>query len=139
MGRVLAYRILAGSLGAFCLLGGAFLFAAFFRYQTPHSEPPLPTGPWGHYLGAMAGCALIAWGGGLVGVARRPETGRALATASALALTGMALYRMLAWVIGDYYAVAGDLLRVEAGLFLVLALGFVWLRPAADAGQEGIP
>jgi hypothetical protein len=49
---------------------------------------------------------------------------------TALALTGLALVRMVGWFMGDYHALAGDLLRFEAALFLLLALAFVWLRPA---------
>jgi hypothetical protein len=39
------------------------------------------------------------------------------------------LYRMLAWVVGDYHVFPGSILRAEAALFLVLALAFIWLRP----------
>jgi hypothetical protein len=39
---------------------------------------------------------------------------------------------MVGWFMGDYYAWAGDVLRYEAALFLVLALAFVWLRPAPE-------
>lgn len=59
----------------------------------------------------------------------RPQEGRAVGTATAFGLVLCATYRMLAWVVGDYAAVA-DLLRIEAAVFLTLALGFVWLRPA---------
>ena len=34
----------------------------------------------------------------------------------------------LAWYSGEFRQ-AGDQLRLESGVFLVLALGFVWLRP----------
>ena len=40
-----------------------------------------------------------------------------------------AVYRMAGWVVGDYYVWLGDLPRIEAAIFLVLALLFVWLRP----------
>ena len=53
----------------------------------------------------------------------------ALATAVALVLS--AIYRMAAWVIGDYHS-WGQLPRVEATIFLLLALAFVWLRPPAE-------
>lgn len=134
--RVLAYRILSGAFGALLVLFGLVLFVGFFRYQVPHSVPAIPTGPVGHYFVAFTGCALVAWGGGLLGVARDPKTGRALATATALALVMSAVYRMAGWVVGDYYVWLGDLPRGEAALFLALALGFVWLRPRARATPE---
>jgi hypothetical protein len=37
--------------------------------------------------------------------------------------------RIGAWVVGDYYAVFGELPRIEAGVFLLVALALVWLRP----------
>jgi len=108
---------------------GLVLFVSFFAYQRPGSQALLPTGPWGHYFAAMAGCALVAWGGTLFAAAREPALGRGVGTATAVGLVGMALYRMAGWVVGDYYAVAGDTLRVEAGIFLLIALALVWLRP----------
>jgi hypothetical protein len=125
-----AFRVVAALTGASFVVLGAVLFLAFFAYQRPGSEAPLPMGPLGHYFAAFAGCALVGWGGALVAGARDAATGRMLAPATALALTGLALYRMVGWFMGDYYALAGDLLRYEAALFLVLALAFVWLRPA---------
>jgi len=116
-------------LGAAWILLGLMLFVSFFAYQRPGSEAPFPTGPWGHYLGAMAGCALVAWGGALFAAAREPALGRGVGMATAVGLVGMALYRMVGWLVGDYYAVAGDTLRVEAGIFLLVALALVWLRP----------
>jgi hypothetical protein len=128
----MAFRIVSGATGAVFLLAGVVLFFSFFAYQRPGSTPPLPMGPLGHYFAAFAGCALIAWGGGLIAGARNLTTGRSLAPITALALAAMALYRMLGWLMGDYYAVFGNLLRVEAGLFLALALAFVWLRPPPE-------
>jgi len=87
------------------------------------------------YFVAFTGCALVAWGGGLLGAARRPEGSRALGTATAVGLVLAALYRMVAWLMGDY-AFLGNLLRGEAALFLLLALAFVWLRPPAAPVQE---
>jgi len=109
---------------------GLALFVAFFAYQRPGSEPPLPMGPLGHYFAAFAGCALVGWGGALLAGARDLATGRSIAPMTALALAGLALYRMVGWFMGDYYALMGDLLRIEAAVFLLLALAFVWLRPA---------
>lgn len=126
-----AYRWLSGLVGALlCALGFA-LFGSFFGYQQPGGTPPLPGGPLVHYAAASAGCAFVAWGGALAATALRAEPARSLGTATALALVMLALMRMLAWVTGDYYALAGELLRAEAAGALLLALGFVWLRPRA--------
>lgn len=124
------FRAVAALTGISFVVLGAVLFFAFFAYQRPGSEPPLPMGPLGHYFAAFAGCALLGWGGALVAGARDVATGRLLAPMTALALTGLALVRMVGWFMGDYHALAGDLLRFEAALFLLLALAFVWLRPA---------
>jgi hypothetical protein len=128
--RGVAFRVVAALTGVSFVVLGAVLFFAFFAYQRPGSEPPLPMGPLGHYFAAFAGCALVGWGGALVAGARDVATGRLLAPVTALALTGLALYRMVGWFMGDYHALAGDLLRYEAALFLLLALAFIWLRPA---------
>jgi hypothetical protein len=128
-----AFRAVAAATGLLFVASGVALFVAFFAYQRPGSEPPLPMGPLGHYFAAFAGCALVGWGGALLAGARDLATGRALAPVTALALAGMALYRMLGWFMGDYHALFGDLLRAEAALFLLLALAFVWLRPPAAA------
>ncbi len=132
MASLAAYRWLCGVLGAAFVLGGFAFVAAFFSSLLPDAPPlePIPVGPGGAYFVAFAGCGLVGWGGSLIGAARRPETGRATGTATAFALVLMALYRMAAWLMGDY-AYLGELLRVEAAVLLVLALGFVWLRPAA--------
>jgi len=127
-----AFRLLSGVSGLGAVLAGLALFVAFFVYQRPGSEPALPMGPLGHYFAAFAGCALVGWGGALLEGARDLATGRRLAPSTALALTLLALYRMVGWFMGDYYALMGDVLRYEAALFLALALGFVWLRPAPD-------
>jgi hypothetical protein len=124
-----AYRALSGILGAAFAAYGLLLFAAFFAYQRPGSEAPLPGGPHAHYFAATAGCALIAWGGALAAGAIRKELSHSLGTASAFALVLLAVMRMLAWFSGDYYAVTGDLPRTEAAIFLAVALAFVWLRP----------
>jgi hypothetical protein len=126
-----AYRWLSALVGIlFCGLGLA-LFGSFFAYQTPGGTPPLPGGPLVHYAAATAGCAFVAWGGGLAAAALRGEPGRSLGTATAVALVMLAVMRILAWVTGDYYALAGEVLRAEAAGALLLALAFVWLRPPA--------
>jgi hypothetical protein len=130
--RNVTFRIVAALTGVSFVVLGAVLFFAFFAYQRPGSEPPLPMGPLGHYFAAFAGCALVGWGGALLAGARDVAAGRLLAPFTALALVGLALYRMVGWFMGDYHALAGDLLRFEAGLFLLLALAFVWLRPAPE-------
>jgi hypothetical protein len=130
--RRTGYRVLAGSLGVVCMVVGGMLTLGFFRYQMPGSTPALPTGPIGFYFVAFAGCALVGWGGGLLGAARRPDAGRTVGTATAVALVLMAVVRMTAWVIGDYHA-WGQLPRIEAAILLLLAAAFVWLRPPARA------
>jgi hypothetical protein len=115
------------------VLAGLLLFVSFFGYHAPNSEPGIPTGPVGFYFVAFSGCALVGWGGSLLATARQPRAGRAVGTATAFALVLSAVYRMLGWVVGDYHVLAGELLRVEAGLFLLLALAFLWLRPARTA------
>ena len=129
---MVAYRILCGLMGAAWLAVGASLFSMFFAFHSPGGRSGglfATMGPQGHYLAAFAGCALITWALLLLAAARRPLEGRAVGTATALGLVLCASYRMVAWVVGDYAAVA-DLLRIEAAVFLTLALGFVWLRPA---------
>ena len=127
-----AYRTLAAVVGlAFSALGLA-LFASFFVYQRAGSAAPLPGGPLVHYAAATAGCAFVAWGGALAAGGIRGDLTSSLGTASAFALVLLALMRMLAWFMGDYYALAGDLPRAEAAGALLLALGFVWLRPRGE-------
>jgi hypothetical protein len=130
------YRILCGVLGLLLVVLGLAFFAAFFQYHAPGSPPaaPIPVGPGGAYFQAMAGCALVAWGGILLGAARRPRAAPWIASVTALALVLNAFYRILAWLVGDY-AYLGHLLRVEAAIMLLLALAFVWLKPRAPMGE----
>lgn len=131
------YAVLCGVVGtAFVLLGVVFL-GVFGTSLMPGSSSPFrfPLGPNGFYFVAFTGSALIGWGGCLVGAARRGG-GRSIGTATAVGLVLAAIHRMLAWLMGDF-AWAGELPRLEAGLFLVLALGFVWLRPARPARGFG--
>jgi hypothetical protein len=124
------YRVLCGALGGLFLLRGLVLTFSFFRAQAPGAvlKGPLPARPGGVHFMGFSGCALIGWGGGLLGAARRSASHRTLGTVSAVALVLMALIRITAWVMGDYSAL-GDVLRGEAVVFLLLALAFVWLRP----------
>ena len=128
--KLTAYRILAGIAGALFVAAGLMLFAEFFKYQQAGSIPAIPTGPVGHYFVAFTGCAMVGWGGGLLGAARDPASGRTVGTATAFALVMMGLYRIGVWFVGDYYVWLGELPRVEAMVFLSLALAFMWLRPA---------
>jgi hypothetical protein len=127
------YRFLCGALGAAFVLVGATSILGFFAYHSPGSDVMVPTGPIGFYFVAFAGFALIGWGGCLIGAAKRPEIGRSVGTATAVALVLGAVIRMSAWFVGDYYVFPGEALRAEATAFLVLALAFLWLRPPASA------
>lgn len=134
--KLTAYRVLAGVVGGLFIAAGLMLFAAFFGYQQADSVPGIPTGPVGHYFVAFSGCAMVGWGGGLLGAARDPASGRTVGTATAFALVMMGLYRLVAWLVGDYYVWLGELPRAEASLFLVLALAFVWLKPGPTQRPE---
>ena len=125
----IAYRTLSAILGVAFAAYGLLLFGAFFAYQRPGSEAPLPGGPFAHYFAATAGCALVAWGGALAAGGIRGELPSSLGTSTALALVLLSLMRTFAWFSGDYYAVTGDLPRAEAAVFLLVALALVWLRP----------
>ena len=129
----MAFRALCGVLGAGLLLMGTLFFVSFFAYHAPDSDLPIPTGPVGFYFVAFTGCALVAWSGCLLAAAAGREGGRAIGSATALALVLSAVYRMAAWIVGDYSVWLGDLPRTEAAIMLVLALGFLWLRPARVA------
>lgn len=132
MTRDRAYRVLCGGVGGLLVVAGLALVVGFFGYHTARfrgADPPAllgALGPYAVYFAAFCGCGLVGWGGALLGSAREPA--RTVGTFSALALALAALYRIFAWVLGDYALFAG-VLRSEAGLFLVLALAFVWLRP----------
>jgi hypothetical protein len=131
-----AYAILCALLGSILCLTGAVFFAQFFRFHAPGGLglPVLPMGPNGHYFVAFTGCALVGWGGALLGAARHPEHSRAVGTATAVALVMSGFYRIVAWVVGDY-AVLGNLPRGEAAGFLLVALAVVWLRPPRRARE----
>jgi hypothetical protein len=125
----LLYQILVGILGLGAFFFGLGLTASFFAYQRPFSDPDIPTGPVGYYFVAFTGCALMGWGGGLIGAARAPEASRTVTTITTWVLVVMAVVRMAAWLVGDYSTWLGDLPRTEASVLLGLALALVWLRP----------
>lgn len=129
MNRLRLYRVLMGSMGVALLVFGTGMVVSFFLYQRPNSVPGIPTGPVGHYFVAFTGCALIGWAGGLVGAARDPFSSRSVGTVTAFVLVLMAVIRMVAWTIGDYWSWLGDTPRHEATAFLLTALALVWLRP----------
>jgi hypothetical protein len=121
--------------GVGLLLGGLALAVQFFGHHTaPYrsATPRLPLDAYAVYFAGFAGCGLVGWAGGLLAAARRPELGRGVGTASAVALVLAALHRMFGWALGEYPLFA-DLLRPEAAVFLALALAFVLLRPPARA------
>jgi len=89
-------------------------------------------GPNGAYFVAFTGSCLVAWSGCLLGAARHPTAAPWIATATSFGLVLNAVYRMAAWFVGDYHAL-GELPRIEAGIFLALALAFLWLRPTRTA------
>ncbi|MGH7336449.1 MAG: hypothetical protein ACREI7_02620 [Myxococcota bacterium] len=132
MQKLSAYRALCGVLGALFVVSGLASVAGYFGALAPGGEVagPIPLGVGGVYFLAFTGCALVGWGGALIGAARQPRTHRTVGTATAFALVLMAVYRIAGWFLGDY-AFLGDLLRVEAGVLLLIALAFVWLRPPA--------
>ena len=130
MPRHLAYRVLAAvTASSFFLFGFVFLCGFIDRalFQVL-ARPLFDTDFWGYYVLGIAGTALIVWAVALYGAVRSPASNPGVATATTVGLVLGAILRLLAWYSGEYRQ-AGDQLRLEAGVFLVLALGFVWLRP----------
>ncbi len=76
----------------------------------------------------FAGTLLVTWGACLLAAVRAPAVSRGIGTATAVGLVLNAVFRMLAWFSGEY-AEVGNLPRAEAAVMLLLALGFIWLRP----------
>jgi hypothetical protein len=133
----MAYRVLCGGVGLGLLLFGVALVLAYFSALGPNAGetfPGVPMGPPALYFMAFCGCALVGWGGALVGVLRDPisAAGRAIGTATTLALVLSAVYRMAAWFMGES-PFSGNLPLAEAGAMLGIALAFVWLRPPRRA------
>jgi hypothetical protein len=118
-----------GILGVAIGVFGLSLIVTFFMYQRPGSIPTIPTGPVGHYFIAFSGTSLLGWAGGMIGAARDPLSSRTVGTMSAFVFALMAVIRMVAWYVGDYYVWLGNLPRSEATAFLLISLALVWLRP----------
>ena len=138
MTRLRLYRLLMGTMGVAVLVFGVGLVATFVLYQRPNSIPAIPTGPVGHYFVAFTGCALMGWAGGLIGAARDPFSSRTVGTMTAFVMGLMAVIRMLAWFVGDYWAWLGDLPRTEASALLLVSLALVWLRPTVAEAEAGL-
>ena len=134
--RLRVYRVLMGSLGVTFFVFGVAMIATFFLYQRPNSVPLVPTGPIGHYFVAFTGCALVGWSGGLVGAARDPWASRSIGTMTIVALVLMAVIRLVAWIIGDYYEFAGETLRGEVTGFLLVALALIWTKPTVAESRS---
>jgi hypothetical protein len=128
-----AYRLLAAATALLCFLVGLLFIVAFLdRALFPvFARPLFDTNYWGYYVLAFAGSALIAWGGCLIAAVRDPRRSIGIATATAAALIVAGILRLLAWYSGEFRD-AAEQLRFEAALLVVLALGFVWLRPPRD-------
>jgi ABC-type uncharacterized transport system permease subunit len=130
MARHLAYRALAAVTACFLFVFGfvflcGFIDRALFQVL---ARPLFDTDAWGYYVLGVAGSALIVWAVALAAAARAPTANPGVATATTVGLILGAILRLLAWYSGEYRG-AGDQLRLESAVFLVLALGFVWLRP----------
>ncbi len=132
----LAYKTLCWIVGSIMVVGGLALVGVFVVSVTPGSSSPLPfpIGPQGYYFVAFSGSCLVAWGFCLFGAARGAG-GRAIGTATAIGLSLGATYRVLVWMLGDFWWM-GDTPRVEAIVFLVIALAFLWLRPPRAAVSD---
>jgi hypothetical protein len=130
MPRHLAYRALAAVTAFFLFLFGFVFICGFIDralFQV-FARPLFDTDPWGYYMLGVAGSVLVVWGVALASTARTPDANRGVATATTVGLILGAILRLLAWYSGEY-RLAADQLRLESAVFLVLALGFVWLRP----------
>jgi hypothetical protein len=130
MPRHLAYRLLAAVTALFFLLFGLLFVCGFIDralFQV-FAHPLFETDAWGYYMLGVAGSALLVWAACLIGVVRAPTGNPTVATATVIGLVLGAILRLLAWYSGEYRP-AGDQLRLESVVLLVLALGFVWLKP----------
>jgi len=127
----IAFRVLCGGTGLGLVIIGLGFVLAYVSALAPDAAevvPGMPMGPPALYFMAFAGCALVGWGGSLLGALRNPGSALAVTSATVAALVLSAAYRMAAWFTGDS-PFPGNLPRIEAGVFLLLALAFLWLRP----------
>ncbi len=127
---LLLYRMLAGVTATACIVFGVVFVAAFLDRAVFQifARPLFDTDVQGYFILGFAGCVLFAWAGCLIASARTPAGTPGIATATATALIVAALLRLLAWYSGEYWPIR-DLLRVEAAVLAVVALGFIWLKP----------
>ena len=140
--RGIAYRVLCGGVGLGLMLFGMGFVLSYFAALGPGAGETIPgvvMGPPALYFMAFSGCALVGWGGALFGVLRDSTSpaSRAIGTSTTLALVLSAAYRIGAWFMGES-PFPGDLPRVEAGLMLLLALAFLWLRPDRPGRRKGV-
>jgi hypothetical protein len=130
--RNLGYRMLSGLTVALLFLIGAALLRGFLLGTVmPGSRAelgPVQTDYWGFYMMGFTGAALWAWGACLVSAVIAPASARTVGTATAFGLVVNAIFRLIAWFSGEY-AEVHNLPRIEAAIMLLLALGFIWLRP----------
>jgi hypothetical protein len=129
----IGYRLLCGVLALFCFVFGIAQLVSFFRnIMLPASmlqDPPLiPTDYWGFYMIGFAGALLCTWGAILLSAIRSPASARGIGTATAFGLVLNAMLRIIAWFSGEF-AEIGNIPRVEAAIMLLLAIGFIWMRP----------
>ncbi len=130
MPRHFAYRALAAVTAFFFFLFGFVFICGFIDralFQV-FARPLFDTDPWGYYMLGVAGSVLVMWAVALASVVRTPAANPGVATATTVGLVLGSILRLLAWYSGEY-RLAADQLRLESAVFLVLALGFVWLRP----------
>ena len=132
----IVYRTLCWLVGTLMVLLGLAFLGVFLLSVTPGSTPllPFPIGPQGYYFVAFSGSCLVAWGFCLFG-AGRGQGGRPIGTATAIGLTLGAAYRVLVWVLGDFWWLGGAP-RVEAIVLLSMALAFLWLRPPRAVAED---
>jgi hypothetical protein len=131
----IAYRVLSAAVMILCFAIGGILFVSFFiNILVPASMQPrvqaFPMNYWGYYMTGFAGTLLITWGACLTAAVRTPAAAHGVGTATAVGLVFNAVFRMLAWFSGEF-AEVGNVPRIEAAIMLLLALGFIWLRPPA--------
>jgi hypothetical protein len=120
-------------------IGAALLYGFLANTIVPsamaHGAPAIPTDYWGLYMMGFAGALLFTWGACLFSAVLNPAVARGVGIATAFGLILNAIFRMIAWFSGEY-AEIGNTPRVEAAIMLLLAIGFIWLRPSRIAPQQ---